>query len=293
MSTSCDYQQNGESRVWFSPSELQAEQPEISDPILRYYNFRLAQEPNAPDSKIMDGGGNGHPFITFGDARGYVAQSSAGSGRGLAEEIERHFDDPRNIRMLLDKRDCLDVIVPALRPPPVGDDVKRRAIELVGEFMGDCVATHWGRQMCALTERLLSEIDSRAVPARADEEWRCKARSCNLGGSDPQDCDWPFCGCDPKADRVIEALQESGWSSPLAQSPARSAGSDDLQEALEALDRAGQFIRNGIALGYIRMPDPDCPDTAHETPRIIEAAAAKLRSRLASPRERNGEGDGR
>jgi hypothetical protein len=27
----------------------------------------------------------------------------------------------------------------------------------------------------------------------------------------PQDCDWPFCGCDPHATKVIEALQEMGW----------------------------------------------------------------------------------
>jgi hypothetical protein len=26
----------------------------------------------------------------------------------------------------------------------------------------------------------------------------------------PQDCDWPFCGCDPHATKVVEALQESG-----------------------------------------------------------------------------------
>lgn len=35
----------------------------------------------------------------------------------------------------------------------------------------------------------------------------CKTR----GAVDPPtDCDWPFCGCDPHADRVIAALEESG-----------------------------------------------------------------------------------
>jgi hypothetical protein len=38
----------------------------------------------------------------------------------------------------------------------------------------------------------------------------CKARSANVGANDPQDCDWPFCGCDPAADKVLETLQESG-----------------------------------------------------------------------------------
>lgn len=35
----------------------------------------------------------------------------------------------------------------------------------------------------------------------------CKVRL--AGKTDPpQDCDWPFCGCDPRATKVIEALQE-------------------------------------------------------------------------------------
>lgn len=38
----------------------------------------------------------------------------------------------------------------------------------------------------------------------------CKARSANMGANDPQDCNWPMCGCDAYADKVIEALQESG-----------------------------------------------------------------------------------
>ena len=47
------------------------------------------------------------------------------------------------------------------------------------------------------------------------------------------------------------------------------------EEMYEALKRAEQFITNGIELGYIRMPDKDCPDPAHETPDIIKAALAK------------------
>ena len=43
---------------------------------------------------------------------------------------------------------------------------------------------------------------------------------------------------------------------------------------LAALRCADQFITNGIELGYIRMPDPDCPDTAKDTPGIVRAALA-------------------
>ena len=37
--------------------------------------------------------------------------------------------------------------------------------------------------------------------------WKCGA---SKSMDPPQDCDWPVCGCDPYADKVIAALQESG-----------------------------------------------------------------------------------
>ena len=43
-------------------------------------------------------------------------------------------------------------------------------------------------------------------------QWKCKARAAGTsGGIDPQDCDWPFCDCDPKANEVIAAIEESGY----------------------------------------------------------------------------------
>lgn len=37
----------------------------------------------------------------------------------------------------------------------------------------------------------------------------CKAAA---GATDPpQDCDWPFCGCDDAATKALEALREMGW----------------------------------------------------------------------------------
>ncbi|MGV8822974.1 hypothetical protein [Methylibium petroleiphilum] len=40
----------------------------------------------------------------------------------------------------------------------------------------------------------------------------------------------------------------------------------------QALLAARRFIKNGVALGYIRMPDADCPDPAHDTLPLIERA---------------------
>lgn len=45
-------------------------------------------------------------------------------------------------------------------------------------------------------------------------------------------------------------------------------------ELLKACKRAKRFIRNGIELGYIKMPDIET-DPAHETLPIIEVAIAK------------------
>jgi hypothetical protein len=42
--------------------------------------------------------------------------------------------------------------------------------------------------------------------------WECKARKQGTpGGNDPADCDWPGCGCDPGANKVLEAIAESGF----------------------------------------------------------------------------------
>jgi hypothetical protein len=44
------------------------------------------------------------------------------------------------------------------------------------------------------------------------------------------------------------------------------------QRYREALEAARMFIRNGIDLEFIRMPDPDTPDPAHNTLPLIEKA---------------------
>ena len=53
--------------------------------------------------------------------------------------------------------------------------------------------------------------------------------------------------------------------------------------ALEALKVARQFIANGIELGYIRMPEPETPDSAHGTLPMIDRAIVELRAILDKP----------
>jgi hypothetical protein len=56
-----------------------------------------------------------------------------------------------------------------------------------------------------------------------------------------------------------------------------------LRTAEAALERADQFITNGRALGFIRMPDASTPDTAHETPGLVEDALTRVRAALSAP----------
>lgn len=39
--------------------------------------------------------------------------------------------------------------------------------------------------------------------------WECAARRATRGPNPPAECNWPVCGCDPYANKVIEALEES------------------------------------------------------------------------------------
>lgn len=55
----------------------------------------------------------------------------------------------------------------------------------------------------------------------------------------------------------------------------------DASVLVEALEHARQFIRNGIDLGFIRMPDADTDDPAHKTLPKIDAALSTYRAALA------------
>jgi len=80
------------------------------------------------------------------------------------------------------------------------------------------------------SRRILDTVDALLRDERARAEWKCKA---NSTADPPQDCDYPFCGCDPNATKVIDTLQECGWLSPeaVARKQAR------LSEVLDVLDK--------------------------------------------------------
>lgn len=41
-------------------------------------------------------------------------------------------------------------------------------------------------------------------------DWGCKVLKAPTTPDGPQDCNWPFCGCDPYADKFLEAIEEAG-----------------------------------------------------------------------------------
>ncbi|MER8560120.1 hypothetical protein [Mesorhizobium sp. M0578] len=65
----------------------------------------------------------------------------------------------------------------------------------------------------------------------------------------------------------------SSWSITL---PAPTSAVD--MEVLKALRKAEQFIANGIELGFIRMPDANTPDSAHDTLPLIRAALSQAQA---------------
>lgn len=87
------------------------------------------------------------------------------------------------------------------------------------------------------------------------EDWHCSARQQGTaGGSDPADCDWPLCGCDPYADKVIAALDEVGYAAPVADIEPDDPMLDGTDGAHPAWWRG---CDHGYAKGIAAAPQPN------------------------------------
>lgn len=82
-----------------------------------------------------------------------------------------------------------------------------------------------------------------------------------------------------KAGDHDRSVWEAAWwaSRAVLEKEAKATAQGVNAKMLEALEHARLFIRNGIELGYILMPDADTPDPAHDTRPMIEAAIAAAR----------------
>ena len=73
-------------------------------------------------------------------------------------------------------------------------------------------------------------------------DFRCRASN-HYG--DPIECDWPHCGCDPKATKVVETLVESGWGDTWPWFHA-------VRDLLERVDAGDNLIIQLEKLGRLR-----------------------------------------
>jgi hypothetical protein len=79
-------------------------------------------------------------------------------------------------------------------------------LDLCGELGGRQSGESHAVFLRRLIDALIAAQAKLSLPTAAP--WKCKAQPT---ADPPQDCDWPVCGCDPYADKVIAALEESGY----------------------------------------------------------------------------------
>lgn len=74
---------------------------------------------------------------------------------------------------------------------------------------------------CGTIYKIVDALRTQRPAASGEGAWKCGADRSGVGGNHPSDCNWPVCGCDPHANKVIEALEESGYLTPA---PATAGG---------------------------------------------------------------------
>lgn len=64
-------------------------------------------------------------------------------------------------------------------------------------------------------DRRPTDDEMRDIHDRLSVAWQCGAlKQGTAGGNYPADCGWPECGCDPAANKVMEAMEEAGYRPP-------------------------------------------------------------------------------
>lgn len=76
-------------------------------------------------------------------------------------------------------------------------------------------------------------------------------------------------------------LRQEAEDKAAALEEAVGLAQSQLGLSVKALEASDLFIRNGIELGYITMPQSDTPDSAHETSSLVANALASVRKFLA------------
>jgi hypothetical protein len=76
--------------------------------------------------------------------------------------------------------------------------------------------------------------------------WQCTARKQGTpGGNDPADCDWPGCGCDPAANKILEAIDEAGFE--ITKKPDPVAWDAPYNRSYEPVETLAKVIYHAFA----------------------------------------------
>lgn len=126
-------------------------------------------------------------------------------------------------------------------------EVRSMAAQIIND---ECLTADISTEQCdALTQ-------PQAVERGA--KFECAARKQGTaGGNDPAECDWPMCGCDEHATRVIEALQECGHMRDIGepQAPEPKGLTDERRIGTAA-------IKDGRVCSYT-FEQTDIPDGSY------------------------------
>lgn len=100
------------------------------------------------------------------------------------------------------------LVAPIALPVVQQESYINAVIQHVAELPDRTSPDDWPDAMLVTAAELRDILTEHASPvAAAPASFKCKARRT---ADPPEDCDWPTCGCDPYADKVIAALEESG-----------------------------------------------------------------------------------
>jgi len=100
----------------------------------------------------------------------------------------------------------------------------------------------------ASVEKVYRALSTPAQP----ETWECMGRKQSL--PEPGECNWPYCGCDPHATKVIASLCEQGWRSPYETAQPETVGREDCKSAIKIRlkeMRADRSVHESYRLGRI------------------------------------------
>lgn len=148
------------------------------------------------------------------------------------------------------------------------------------QTVGECVDSG----TCGCTAGLaLAAADALAPPPVPS--WTCAARAQGTAaGNFPADCDWPGCGCDPHATKVIAALEESGHLGTPAPPPVPEDVLNKLARMAQALGaRGSEEELEGVFWQILSAPPPvpDGPEPEYDSAAMLAAAERQMPHSMA------------